>query len=234
MYKQTQEQIEKTTLQTMKNIVKNGHEYIAGEFENRVSYLIVWCPKHEQEHITTFYNYNRSRTGTPCCGKEQVCAKLSNRQFTIETLERMRKGALQKPLRGGLPRRWRETVLKDYGEECAVTGLKKIKTGDLVVHHLYAAKKYPEFVYALENGIVLHKSIHNQYHKAFGYGKNTLEEFQLFLKGLLDPQTNSMLISSQANSGGFEGSETRANDPERVMRLHERLEKVKVLLKGTD
>jgi hypothetical protein len=39
-----------------------------------------------------------------------------------------------------------------------------------------------------------------------------------------------MLISSQANSEGLEGPETRVYDPERVMRLHERLEKVKKIL----
>lgn len=39
-----------------------------------------------------------------------------------------------------------------------------------------------------------------------------------------------MLISSQANSGGLEGSETRVYDPERVMELHERLRGIKEFL----
>ena len=38
----------------------------------------------------------------------------------------------------------------------------------------------------------------------------------------------SMPISSQAKPGGLEGSETRAYDPERVMKLHERLEKLNI------
>jgi hypothetical protein len=156
MYKQTQEQIENTTQQTMENINKNGHEYVEGVYENRESVLIVWCPTHTEEHVTTFYNYNRSRTGMPCCGKEVVRAKLLNRQYSPETLERMRIAASQRPFRGGQPRRWRETntyrrwretVFEDFGSECAVTGLKKINTGDLVVHHLYAAKSYKELIY---------------------------------------------------------------------------------------
>ena len=36
-----------------------------------------------------------------------------------------------------------------------------------------------------------------------------------------------MLISSQANLERLEGSETRAYDPARIMKLHERLEGIK-------
>jgi hypothetical protein len=63
------------------------------------------------------------------------------------------------------------------------------------------------------------------------FGSNTIEQFQTFLRFLLEEQENqSTLISSQANSGGLEGSETRAYDPERVMKLHERLEELKTYL----
>ena len=37
-----------------------------------------------------------------------------------------------------------------------------------------------------------------------------------------------MPISNQATSEKVEGSETRVYDPERVMKLHERLEEVKI------
>jgi len=51
------------------------------------------------------------------------------------------------------------------------------------------------------------------------------------LDNLLNNQ-KSMPISSQANSEELEGSETRVYDPERIMKLQERLEKIKNILKS--
>ena len=55
---------------------------------------------------------------------------------------------------------------------------------------------------------------------------NTIAQFRAFLLDFVLPTSNPlqfMLISSQATSGEVEGSETRVYDPERVMKLHERL-----------
>jgi hypothetical protein len=240
VYKQTQEEIDRITEITKLNLAKNNHSFIEGTYQNRESILVVWCHKHFEEVSTTFYNYNRCRTGLSCCGKARVRQKLANRVFTPETLEKMSVSASNRPLRGGKPRRWRETnqyrkwretVIADFDNECAVTGQKKVNTGDLVVHHLYSADEHPDLVYVIENGILLHKEVHDSYHKKKGYGGNTLEQFQDFLLLLLEPkQEASTPISSQANSEELEGSETRAYDPERVMKLQERLEKVKEIL----
>ena len=54
---------------------------------------------------------------------------------------------------------------------------------------------------------------------------NTLEQFCEFLV-FLCRTTKSMPISSQGELENSQGSETRAYDPERVMKLHERLEKL--------
>lgn len=105
------------------------------------------------------------------------------------------------------------------------------KGGNLEVHHLYSVSGYPHLTYIVENGIVLCKELHTRFHKMHKFGSNTIEQFQTFLQFLLEEQENqSTLISSQANSGGLEGSETRAYDPERVMKLHERLEELKTYL----
>jgi hypothetical protein len=222
----------------MLKIEANGHEFVEGEYKNRDSKLVIWCPEHNNEHSTTFYNYTRSRTGCPCCGKQRVSDKLKNRVYTPETLEKMQQSASKRPFRGGKPRRWREensyrnwrkNVLKNYNNKCAITGFKTDKPGFLVVHHLYCAKKNPNLIYEPENGIVLQKAWHELFHKEYGYGNNTLKQFLEFLDILQTPKFNfkfSKLISSQANSEGLEGSETRAYDPERVMELQECLEKI--------
>lgn len=240
VYKKPTELIQKTTECAKNTINERRHVYIEGEYRNRESVLIVGCPTHEEVHQTTFYNYLRARTGLKCCGREQVSQKLTNRKFSDETIEKMSTAALLRAKRGGKPRdwretttywRWREQVMTNYKNVCAITGISK--EGSLEVHHLYSVSGYPHLTYIAENGIVLCNSLHVRFHKMYKYGLNTIEQFQTFLLFLLEEQeqkNKSMLISSQANSEGLEGSETRAYDPERVMELHERLEGLKTFL----
>ena len=243
VYRQKKEVIIKKTKETMALIQERGHEYIDGSYENRSSVLVIWCPHHGNEQVTTFYNYNRSRTGCLCCGRDQVSLKLQNRQFSEETRKKMSDSAQTRPNRGGKPRRWREThsyrkwrenVFTVYENECAVTGLKKQKKGDLEVHHLYGTQSYPNLAYTVENGIILHQDIHLLFHTKYGYNANTLEQFLEFLLFLAqNPKTlQSTLISSQDEKPirFSKGSETRAYDPERVMKLHERLEGIKHII----
>jgi hypothetical protein len=229
-YKNTEANIQKTMEKTNLKLVQNGHIFISGTYENRQSKLIICCPHHgNQIFETTFYNYNRSRTGTPCCGKAQTSEKLKNRQFSEATLEKMKTSALTRPKRNGKPRtwrknyqyrQWRKAVFQNAKFRCEITGKKAKKPGDLVAHHLYCAKQHPNLIYIPENGIVLCKEIHNAFHRHYTYGSNTLEQFQDFL----------MLISSQANLKELDGSETRVYNLKltnikraKIMNLHERL-----------
>jgi hypothetical protein len=206
--------IEKTK-ETFRLIDKRNHSYVSGSYQKKTSQLIVFCNIHQKEHITTFSNYSRSRTGCPCCGKEQVSQKLKNRQFSNETLEKMKSSALERPLRGGKPKNWRKEkkyrdwrrdVLKEAGHKCAITG----KTDNLAVHHIYNAKHFEQFTYKVENGLVLHREIHDVFHKTYCYGNNTPDQFLTFLS------TGSLGdIASQS-------SETRA----RIKELQERLNKL--------
>jgi hypothetical protein len=240
-YKNSEELKKRIFEQTLENIEKRGHCYVEGAYETKQSLLIIWCPQHSNEHITTFSNYNRSRTGCPCCGKAQVSKKLTNRQYSAETIQRMSEAASERPLRGGKPRtwckdaqymKWRKQVFERYNSKCAITGISKEQkpSGGLVVHHLNGAAAYPHLVYVVENGIVLTNELHSLFHKQYGYGKNTVLQFQYFLVSLLEKEASvSMPISSQANSGELEGSETRAYDPVRVMELHECLGGISLL-----
>lgn len=242
MYSKPKKHIIKDTQETLALIEERGHMYIDGSYSNRQAPLIVYCAIHENEHATTFYNYNRSRTGCPCCGKAQVSAKLRGRTFSEQTIERMSVSASKRPYRGGKPRRllrsWREThtyrqwrnkVLKAYQYQCAITGSKKKEAGDLVVHHLYSATVRNELAYNVNNGIVLTRQIHTMFHLEHSYYNNTLEQFISFLEQI---RQNPTLISSQGGPEGPQGSETRAYDPERVIKLQERLEGIRLMLES--
>ena len=77
--------------------------------------------------------------------------------------------------------------------------------------------------YHLQNCILISKHLHTLFHKTYVDTKNTLSQFLKFLVSLL---YNTMLISSQVNQEWLKGSETRVYDPERIMKPHERLEKI--------
>ena len=88
-YSKPKHLIEQSTNKTKKVIQERGHIFISGEFHNRESVLVVFCPVHKETVTTTFHNYNRSRTGLLCCGRLQVSEKLQSRTFTEETILRM-------------------------------------------------------------------------------------------------------------------------------------------------
>lgn len=233
VYRKSKKTIQQDTDKIIELIEKRGHIFIEGECLNGDSTLIVYCPKHDKTENTNFSNYKRSRTGLRCCGIEQVREKLTNRSFSEKTRKKMSESALDRPARGGKPRKWRETakywdwkdqVLALYNNQCSITGKSKSDDVNLEVHHLYSVQGYSDLTYQVENGIILIKELHKEFHMQYGYGLNTISQFQDFLLSLLD---ESMSISSQANSEELEGSETRAYDPERVMKLHERLEEIK-------
>ena len=60
VYKQTNKVIRKKTKKAINLIEQRGHFYIDGQYKNRDSVLILYCPIHENEYVTTFYNYKRS------------------------------------------------------------------------------------------------------------------------------------------------------------------------------
>jgi len=117
---------------------------------------------------------------------------------------------------------------------CAITGItlqkEEGKPGNLVAHHLYNLTVFPHLATIPENGILMTAELHSAFHKRYGYKENTLSQFKLFLLdlvgGLGEEKKELTLISSQANLKKLEGSETRAYDRNKVMKLYKRLEEI--------
>ena len=122
--------LEKMT-QTLELIDYSGHAYIAGEFVNKNSKLVVFCLTHNKENTTTFTNYFRSVTGMPCCGKTSKSKALTGRVYSAETIEKMRNAAYEriKPQSNGqdwrrctTSRNWERKVQAQWGKKCAISG----------------------------------------------------------------------------------------------------------------
>ena len=82
---------------------------------------------------------------------------------------------------------WRREVYKRDNWTCQIT---KIKGGEIVAHHLNSYNTDKEHRTDVRNGITLSKEIHALFHKEYGYGNNTREQFEEFKQRYLNKEFN--------------------------------------------
>ena len=75
-------------------------------------------------------------------------------------------------------RKWMRDVFKRDDYTCAITNVRG--KGDLSVHHLDGWNWCKEKRYDVSNGIIIRKEIHELFHKIYGLGDNTKEQFEEF------------------------------------------------------
>lgn len=75
---------------------------------------------------------------------------------------------------------WKEGVMQGNDFACFITGEKNKNL--LTCHHLNSWDSYPDQRYDIGNGITITKEIHRAFHKEYGAGKNTREQFERFLQ----------------------------------------------------
>ena len=78
-------------------------------------------------------------------------------------------------------REWRIRCFERDNYTCQVTGKRGV---ELCVHHLYSYDKYRCLRTVDNNGITVSKEIHELFHKKYGKGNNTLEQWEEFIKSL--------------------------------------------------
>lgn len=217
------------TINDLTDIAKNRNHIIVSMegYTGVKSKIQFFCDTCNNYFTTSVASYkNSSKTGCPFCKKLSISKLHKNKKVSKETRNLLskkatgRKGSLKgkfgknHPAFKGTPKRdfnnpstnyyiWREAVKKRFNRTCFITGQKS----NLVAHHLDGWNLCPERRYDITNGVLISKEIHKLFHDIYGYGNNTKEQFDEFLKEKYD-----MAISSQAPDASGEGSETSGFD----------------------
>lgn len=73
---------------------------------------------------------------------------------------------------------WAKSIKELYDNKCDCCGYDREVA--LKAHHLYAYEKYANKGLELDNGVALCGNCHEEFHKFYGYGDNTKEQYIIF------------------------------------------------------
>lgn len=141
----------------------------------------------KDDRITTYCNYcgsklslskkDYNRSEKHFCNKEcsgKYHKGINNPSYNLELDEEDRR--IKRRIFGY--KNFRDKVLERDNYTCQISGEKNCK---LEVHHLNGYDNYKEARLDIDNGITLSKTIHALFHKIYGYGNNTKEQFEDFV-----------------------------------------------------
>ena len=193
---------QRCTKKDIQNIAETrNHLLVSMEgYKNIKSQIVLYCNECQRTFKTTLHSYkNAKRTGCPNCKKMSVSKHHKNKFVSSITRKKIgqanrnkpgslkgRTGAEHPRWKGGYYDRlkgsstdaylWRKAVFKRYNNQCVLTGC----TDNLDCHHLESWDICKQKRTDVLNGVVLAQHIHIKFHKRFGYGKNTEEQFARF------------------------------------------------------
>ena len=185
----------KTTKQFIEELNKiNPNIEVLGEYKGAREPILVKCKidGHEWSPMATSLVNKDNRgiyNGCPKCGAKSISEHMKvrmkglfvrennpnwNPNLTDE--ERNKKRDTQEHIN------WRKEVFKRDDYTCQCCG--STKGGILNAHHLDSYSSHKEKRLDIDNGITLCENCHKDFHKKYGYGENTKEQFEEWLDNL--------------------------------------------------
>ena len=153
----------------------NSKIEILGEYVGAEEYIECKCIECEYEWKITPHNLLKGKGCPKCAIKRRMGSNNCryNPNITDEEREVGRNYSNYKE--------WRTKCFERDNYTCQVTGEKGTR---LEVHHIYSYDNNKELRLDINNGITISKEIHKQFHSIYGYGNNTLEQWEEFIKSL--------------------------------------------------
>ena len=152
---------------------------------NRIICYCEYCGKELHLPSEKYERSKRHFCDKTCSGKYHI--KEKNPSYNPNLDEEDRK--LKRRIFGY--RNFRDDVLRRDMYTCQVTGDKNCV---LEVHHLDGYDNFKDLRLNIENAITISKQIHALFHKIYGYGDNTKEQFIEFVTRFNNKEFNDMPI----------------------------------------
>ena len=152
---------------------KEGCKLISKTYKNNDTKMKFQCDCGRFDEITLI----GFRRGGRCkeCGIEKRSGK-NYYNYNFDKTDEERRIERSYPGYG----QWRKKVYKRDNFTCVVSG--KSISGNLVAHHLESYGSNRKLRTVVSNGVTMDVKCHKEFHKKYGYGNNTREQFEEFLK----------------------------------------------------
>lgn len=140
--------------------------------ENQVVFNCEYCGKESKMIKCRFENFKHHFCSMECRAKWQVGENNTNYNPNITNEER-EKG---RHIEG-----YDDFIMNVYERDNYTCQYCRKHGGKLNTHHLNGYDNYKDFRIEVNNGIVLCEDCHKEFHKIYGYGDNTWQQFREFL-----------------------------------------------------
>lgn len=127
------------------------------------------------DHSTLLSNFKKGYSCAECKRRAFKGEKNHNYNPNLTDEERLELGRYEEGYKA-----WRLKVFRKYGFSCDVC--KSTEPGKLNAHHLDSYRDHPKLRTKVENGVCLCEDCHTNFHREYGFGKNTKKQYQTFRK----------------------------------------------------
>jgi len=175
--KKISERLRKYTIEKLKPLFeKRGFTLLSTEFINSHTPLEFICDKG---HLAkTYIHHFKNGSGCKTCAIDKIRGE-NNPHWNPNRTDEDRIYKRQYPEY----KSWRAAVFQRDDFTCQRCG--KRNGVYLNAHHLYSYAEYIDLRLDINNGITLCKNCHNEFHEIYGNKKNTKEQFEEFMTGIV-------------------------------------------------
>jgi hypothetical protein len=198
MIKISMKKLTSDKLNNFKEILKvRNHQLLYWTSKSTGSEMVIFCNTHLTAYKTKYANYVKAKFGCKCCSeivrKAKISQALKGKAKNYRSWLKGRTGQRHPAYKHGLGnirakdlttlnqlRTWKIQVLKNYKYKCFLTKNQNTLQTPLVIHHLNSWCDNTDLRFDINNGVVLLKKIHLQFHQIYGFGKNTAMQFEQY------------------------------------------------------